>query len=241
MDRLSVFKVLADGSRYAIYQQLEAAEGPLATGEISRRLKLHPNTVRLHLEKMRDAGLVEAEPDRHGSVGRPQYMWKTVPNGAGVEPAGFRLLAHLLAEVAATPAGAESAPFEVGRRAGERRLRERSRARSSSVSRRRPSPAAACVRAFIEELTDLGFDPIVEPDGSAGEWGEERVAVSFTGCPFRELAALYPDLVCELHRGMSDGIASVAGEEVGAGARVESFASLVDEDPCRAELTVGTL
>ena len=241
MDRLSLFKVLADGSRYAIYEQLEAAEAPLATGEISRRLNLHPNTVRLHLEKMRDAGLVEAESDRHGTVGRPQYLWKTVPKGPGDDTGGFRLLAHLLAEVAATPAGAEASPFEVGRRAGVRRLRERSAALASPASRRRMSPADACVGAFIDELAHLGFDPLVESGDPAGEGGVERVAVSFTRCPFRELAALYPDLVCELHRGMSDGIVSTAGEERGARARVESFSSLVDEDPCRAELTLRAL
>jgi predicted ArsR family transcriptional regulator len=241
VDSLSLFKVLADGSRYAIYQQLAEAEAPLATADISRKLELHPNTVRLHLEKMRDAGLVEAEPDRHGTVGRPQHRWKAVAAapGAALESGGFRLLSHLLAELAAAPPGVATSPFDIGRRAGESRRRERSGPASSSAVRRGRTPVAACVQAFMDELSHLGFEPVIDTDVRAREGGGERVAVSFTRCPFRELAALYPDLVCELHRGLSDGIASVAGQEAGAGARVESFSSLVDEDPCRAELTLG--
>jgi hypothetical protein len=45
VDRLSLFKVLADRSRYAIYQEVIRAEEPLSTIEIAERLYLHPNTV----------------------------------------------------------------------------------------------------------------------------------------------------------------------------------------------------
>jgi len=94
----------------------------------------------------------------------------------------------------------------------------------------------------MAELAELGFDPVIEAQDLPGvDAADGRVAVSFTRCPFRELAVLYPDLVCELHRGMSDGIASAAGEAAGADARVGSFSSLVDQDPCRAELTLGAV
>ena len=65
------------------------------------------------------------------------------------------------------------------------------------------------------------------------------MTISFTRCPFRELAALYPDVVCELHRGLTEGIvASVTATRPGPVGRVESFASLVDADPCRVEMTL---
>ena len=35
---------------------------PLATAELAERLGLHPNTVRPHLERMREVGLVELPP-----------------------------------------------------------------------------------------------------------------------------------------------------------------------------------
>jgi predicted ArsR family transcriptional regulator len=57
--------------------------------------------------------------------------------------------------------------------------------------------------------------------------------VGFTHCPFRELAEAYPDVVCQLHRGIVEGvIEGVPNAEV----MVEAFATLADRDPCRVEL-----
>jgi hypothetical protein len=105
----------------------------------------------------------------------------------------------------------------------------------------------ACLRAVMDELADLGFDPALEdtPLGT-GELGLDQevpqglAAISFTRCPFRELAVLYPDLVCELHRGITEGILSGAvAANPGAAARLKSFSSLVDPDPCRVEVSLS--
>jgi DNA-binding transcriptional ArsR family regulator len=247
VDRLTLFKVLADSSRYAIYQEVAGAEEPLSTFEIAERLDLHPNTVRLHPEKMRDAGLLEVFSDRHGAVGRPQHRWSVVPHAPslGVEPSGFRVLAHLLAEVAAEPAGESERAAAVGRRRGL----ERTKVGPGSV--REPNAGAvergvgrACIRAIVDELADLGFDPVVDAPvldvGATAGGPQISVGLSFTKCPFRELAVLYPDLVCELHRGLTQGIlAGIAAGEPGVEACVEAFSSLVDADPCRADLSIS--
>ena len=57
--------------------------------------------------------------------------------------------------------------------------------------------------------------------------------MAFMHCPFRELAEAYPELVCNLHRGISEGIVA----EVGGGS-VEEFATLYDRDPCRVSVSV---
>jgi predicted ArsR family transcriptional regulator len=231
VDRLSLFKLLADRSRYAIYQEVARSEVPPSTNEIAERLALSPNTVRPHLEKMREAGLLEVSSDRHGSVGRPQHRWTAVPQAPslGLEPAGFRLLAHLLAEVAAHSESDAGAVAEVGRECGvERTVGRRSR---------KGSPRAACLQAVMDELADLGFDPALE---DAGDTPDDVLArISFTHCPFRELAVLYPDIVCQLHRGITEGILSGAvATTPGAVGRLESFGSLVDEDPCTVEMSL---
>lgn len=235
MDRLSLFKVLADRSRYAIWQELLGVAAPLSTQDLAERLELHPNTVRLHLEKMRDAGLVEVSPDRHGSVGRPQHRWNAVPQAPalGLEPAGFRLLAHLLAELSAGTALDADQVSAVGSRKGTERMANGSRSRAAA---HRHQPRAACVKAVMDELAELGFDPNLDSSDLDGKSAAARI--SFTHCPFRELAVLYPDLVCQLHRGITEGILSGAAAEVNQpAARVESFASLVDADPCHVELS----
>jgi hypothetical protein len=96
------------------------------------------------------------------------------------------------------------------------------------------------VRALLDELADMGFDPSVEDEGPDGRDGVTGIA--FHRCPFRELAGLYPDLVCELHRGLTEGILDGLAETAdGRRARLASFSSLVDIDPCRVEVTVDSL
>ena len=73
--RLDVFKALGDNTRYAIYLELARSAQPLATAEIALTLGLHINTVRPHLERMRDAGLLEVEVEAQGGVGRPQHRY----------------------------------------------------------------------------------------------------------------------------------------------------------------------
>jgi predicted ArsR family transcriptional regulator len=228
VDRLSLFKVLAERSRYAIYQEVIRAEEPLSTIEIAERLDLHPNTVRQHLEKMREAGLLAVSADRHGSVGRPQHRWAACLQAPslGLEPAGFRLLAHLLAELTAQGTPLASTVVGVGRRQGQERLTRRT---AQPVESR-----AACVQAVMDELTNLGFDPALDSLDD-----EEQASISFLHCPFREVAVLYPDVVCQLHRGITEGILARATDPCpGLVGRVESFASLVDADPCRVELSL---
>ena len=226
MDRLSLFKLLADRSRYSIYQELAGSPEPLSTTDISSRLNLHPNTVRLHLEKMRDAGLIEGTPDRHGSVGRPQHRWRSIDPvpPLGLEPAGFRLLAQLLAEVAADSQLKSGAAAAVGRR-------------HVAEGSFKSGAGASCLEALIGELAQLGFDPALEPGQPSPTDGSRVAGISFTSCPFRELAVRYPDVVCELHRGLTEGLASALCAETPISAEVVAFSSLVDEDPCRVEVS----
>ena len=57
--RLELLKALGDNTRYAIYLELARSSSPLATAQIAESLGLHPNTVRPHLERMRDVGLLD--------------------------------------------------------------------------------------------------------------------------------------------------------------------------------------
>ena len=53
-------------------------------------------------------------------------------------------------------------------------------------------------------LSELGFDPaVVHDDG--------LVTIAFTHCPYAELAAAHPDVVCHLHRGLVEGFVESIG------------------------------
>ncbi|MHB1931025.1 MAG: helix-turn-helix transcriptional regulator [Acidimicrobiales bacterium] len=236
MDRLSVLEALADDSRYAIFTELGRSDQPLSTMELAQRLDLHPNTVRLHLERLRAAGLVRASAVGQGTVGRPQHHWATTAGApaVGLQPDGSRVLAQLLAEALAALGPEHDTLSATGRRAGAGRLPAPAPAPAARRRRAQRAPQEACLAEVLDELGDLGFDPVAE------EAGGPSFEVAFTSCPFRELAAAYPDLVCTLHRGMTEGIvAAVSARTPGVRAAVTAFSTLVDADPCRAELSLA--
>ena len=210
-----MLKALADETRYAMYHELATSTVPLTATELADRLGLHANTVRLHLERMRDAGLVDVEAVHRGTVGRPQHVYTLAPGSPGIafDPPSHALLAGLLAALAervgADPDDATTIGESWGHDAGKR---QRSR---------------GCVKALANELERLGFNPAAEVSG-------DDVTISFLSCPFRELAEAYPELVCNLHRGICAGVV----DEVGGGT-VADFATLYDNDPCRVTVAVG--
>jgi predicted ArsR family transcriptional regulator len=221
VDRLPVFKALGDNTRYAIFLELARSPVPLSTGDVAEALELHPNTVRPHLERMREIGLLEVEVDSRGTVGRPQHRYSLAAEAPslGLEPSAFRLLARLLAGVAATTGVDPDTVADVGREHGRRAGAARPLARS-------------CVAAVMAELAELGFDPAAASDGTT-------TTIAFTHCPFAELAAAYPEVVCHLHRGIVEGIVEgMVDEPGGVGTRVERFATLADRDPCQVDLGV---
>ena len=157
---LAVLKALGDETRYAMYRELATATSPLSAQDLADRLGLHANTVRLHLDRLREVGLVDVEAVHRGTVGRPQHRYFLAAGAPG-----------------------------------------------------------------------LGFEPAVEPgDGTA----EGAARIEFLHCPFRELAEAYPELVCNLHRGLCEGVV----DQVGGGS-VEEFATLYDHEPCHVTVAVG--
>ena len=212
VDRLDVLKALGDNTRYAIYLELARSPRPLATAEIAETLGLHSNTVRPHLERMRDVGMLEVRPAAAGGVGRPQHMYWLAPDapGLGLEPPVYRMLARMLLQLADDAGLDGDASAEVGRGQGQMLARGQ---------RRRP-----CVDAAVAMLSDLGFDPARVDDVSA-------TTIAFTHCPFAELAESNPELVCSLHRGLLEGFV----EEVG-GADVLDFHDRSHREPCLAVL-----
>ena len=223
MDALQVYKALADDTRYAIYTELAQSPSSRSATDLADRIGLHPNTVRPHLERMREAGLVEVEAAHRGTVGRPQLRYSLAPGapGLGLDPPAHTLLAGLLGALAEARGANHVDATDLGRRWGE-----------EAVSRRRSG--AGCLNALVAELDRLGFEPSLP-----GEDTTDGVRVDFLHCPFRELAEAYPDLVCNLHRGIVEGVVEAAGAQHGERGMVESFATLADRDPCHVSVAVG--
>jgi predicted ArsR family transcriptional regulator len=211
--RLELLKALGDNTRYAIYLELARSPHPLATAEVADTLGLHPNTVRPHLERMREVGLLDVEADTRGSVGRPQHRYSLAPGAPtlGLEPPAFPVLARMLLRMAAAAGVAPEEALDAGRDQG-------------ALSATRPDRTGTCEEALLAELAELGFDPAAVTDDAG-------TTIAFTRCPFQELAEANPDLVCSLHRGLVEGFVQARGD-----GRVVEFHDLVHRLPCQVEV-----
>jgi predicted ArsR family transcriptional regulator len=220
--RLAVLKALGDNTRYAIYLELARAQSPRSTADIADVLGLHPNTVRPHLERMRDVGLLQLEVEGKGSVGRPQHRYTLAPGAPalGLEPPAYPALSKMLVQLASITAALPDESAAAGAPQGRAMAAKYPPARGPHADR-------ACASALTAALDELGFDPAAGDDG-------DTITIAFTHCPYRELAEAFPEVVCHLHRGMIEGFV----EEIG-GASVERFGTLADRDPCQVELSVG--
>lgn len=225
---LNVLKALGDNTRYAIYLELARAARPLATADIAESLALHANTVRPHLDKMREAGIIDVYVGGRGDVGRPQHRYAIAADAPslGLEPPSMPVLARMVLAMAKRLEARPEDAAAVGEEEGARRARPFASAPST-------------LEALVSDLGRLGFDPVVtdaaatDAAGGTDADADADAVIAFSNCPFADLAETHPDLVCELHRGLIDGFVAQMGDAV-----TRNFCSLTSRTPCR--VTVAT-
>jgi predicted ArsR family transcriptional regulator len=187
---IEVHKVLADDTRYRLYRHLRLSGRPVGIRELSARSSLHPNTLRPHLRRLEEAGLITTEQHRDSKVGRPQTFYVATDNEPGH---GYRILAEILVGLVtgskrierARDVAREWGVFLAGRSAGR------------PAARRRSGPDLAALQGG---LVEAGFDPRFRRRSA------KLVEISLRDCPFRDLMGEHRDLVCAVHRGLLEGL-----------------------------------
>ncbi|MGH9263156.1 MAG: helix-turn-helix transcriptional regulator [Acidimicrobiales bacterium] len=184
-------RALGEATRYRIFRYVTDAGGPVGVAEITAHVGVNHNSVRQHLAKLCAAGLLVEEQVRSGGRGRPALRYRPAPTTGALWGASspYEHLAVLLLEVLG---GAD--PHEVGRTAGRRAL---------AGSDRNGDP----LDVLQAEMTRQGFHCRREEAG-------ERVELVVTRCPFEAAATVNPDVVCELHRGLTRGMVEGLGDAV---------------------------
>jgi predicted ArsR family transcriptional regulator len=210
-----VHKALADDTRHRLYRYLRLSGRPLSVREMATRLSLHPNTVRPHLRRLQEAGLVASETSKGAAVGRPQTLF-TVVHREQPEGRDYRLLADILAGLLTSPRARDRA--ETQAREWGAYLAGRSVPRPGA--RRAAGPNLAMLQ---EALADAGFDPRFR------RRGPDTVEISMRDCPFRDLLEEHRDLVCAVHRGLLEGILGASRPPLS----LTSFQPLAERATCR--------
>ncbi len=199
--------VLSDPARGRLFTALGELRRPALTQELADLVGRHPNSVRVQLQRLERAGLIECRTV-HQARGRPRHTWAIRPEArpAGVAPEAHsdlsRWLAralresHALVDVAATGR-------EIGRDLA-------------------PEAGAADARTVMHDaLSALGFAPRDESPGP------RSLRYVLTNCPYRDAVAENAAVVCTLHRGITQGLLDRVAPE----SRVTAF---VPHDPFSA-------
>lgn len=175
------------GAAARVLTVLRDVGSPLRVGEIARAVGSHDNTVRGHLATLLERGLVDTAAAPAQGRGRPALLYSARP------PPGAR------ADEYRSLAGAFAADLVASGDGPEVRERARGIGRSWGESVRSPRDAAGVHRGAQERLdaslADLGFGPVRE--------GE---VVRLTTCPLLDLAVANPEVICQVHLGLVDGI-----------------------------------
>ena len=202
-------QALGDPSRFAIFEHIAASATPVGVAELTELMGF--NHIRQHLGKLLDADLITESTEKRPTRGRPRLTYQARTDAFDRfqnRPGGsYQRLAAMLLDLATS----DDSAHEVGRR--------------SSACNETPIPLSAestkdeIVAALANRLELDGFSPSIE--GST---------ITLGRCPFADLAAVQPDIVCELHRGLIDGcLDAVPGS---------AAAVLVPKPPRRAGCTV---
>src|SRR3954453_14026347 len=124
MDHAARDDALAQATRARLFRLLGELQRPASTEELAERLGLHPNGVRTHLERLRDAGLVVRDRERRPR-GRPRDIWTIDPQaGPSGDPPGAyadlsRWLVRTIAARKSRVREVESMGREIGRELAE--------------------------------------------------------------------------------------------------------------------------
>jgi predicted ArsR family transcriptional regulator len=177
---------LGQPTRARLFAELVRLRRPAGTEELAERLDLHPNGVRRHLERLREAGLVSRERGG-GERGRPRDRWLVDPAASpgGERPAAYADLAVWLAR--AIPAKPS-------------RLRELERAGREIGRELAPAAIAEPLDSFRATLAALGFRPEAEVLSGG------RLRCRLGNCPYRDSVRANADAICGLHRGITAGL-----------------------------------
>ncbi|MFH5228645.1 helix-turn-helix transcriptional regulator [Antrihabitans spumae] len=176
------------GRREAVLATLREGGAAMPIAAMAKRLDVHPNTVRFHLEVLVANGRAErVEPDQRGP-GRPPLLFRAVRR---MDPGGSRRY-QVLAEILTVSL------------AGERNAGAKARAAGRMWARRVTQPVSSppnsgeSVDRLVDLLAELGFAPQRQEDD-----GEQRIGLRH--CPFLEVAQGASSLVCSVHLGLMQG------------------------------------
>jgi predicted ArsR family transcriptional regulator len=205
---------LAQPTRAQLFAVLGELGRPAGTDELARRLDLHPNGVRLHLERLAAAGLVLRTRERQAR-GRPRDTWSISPRAqpGGDPPTAYanlgRWLVRAISASGASVRDVEAAGRQIGRELAPQET------------------AASPEERMHGVLVAMGFQPRRRFDAA------DKLTYCLDNCPYRAAVHERRQVVCGLHRGLTRGLL----DEIDPKTKLSAFVPK-DPDVAGCEITL---
>lgn len=180
---------LSQPTRARLFALLSELKRPAGTAELAKRLELHPNGVRLHLDRLAEHGLVERARIR-SPRGRPPDAWRIARDArpAGANPRAYEDLGRWLARALGSPRRDLKGIEQTGRLIGRELA---------------PTGSGSASEALETTLIALGFQPTARPED------EGDITFCLGNCPYSAAVRENQPAICTLHRGITLGLLDV--------------------------------
>jgi len=215
--QIAAIALLDDPIRRSLYFYVARHLEPVSREQAAKGTGVTRDNAAFHLDKLVDAGLLDATYQRLGGrtgpgAGRPSKLYQ---RGAAelqvtIPARRYKLAAELLAQGLEQPA--------VRRKPGGVTVAARREGKTlGAAARQGRARGLSAVTALLEEQ---GFEPVESPRG----------VVRMRNCPFHEVAQRHPDIVCGMNLAFMEGVLD--------GAEARGVSATLDPQPGRCCVTL---
>lgn len=206
---LSAFGLLQDPTRRRLYDWVSAHAQPVGRDAASAALGISRSLAAFHLDRLTEAGLVDASyrrlTGRTGpGAGRPARVYQRSQREMSVSLPERRYERAAALFASALEDAATASPMTA--------LRDRAMAMGEGLGRAADGSSGTTER-LLNVLNDGGYEPVAEADG----------VIRLRNCPFDALVDEHQPLVCGTNLALAQGLATGAG--------VTEYQPVLDKQP----------
>ncbi|GGQ15101.1 putative ArsR family transcriptional regulator [Actinomadura coerulea] len=189
MEDIDAIALLQDPVRRRLYEFVAAQGREVGRGEAAEAAGVARTLAAFHLDKLVDAGLLEAGSRRltgrsGPGAGRPAKVYRrsAAERDVSLPARDYRTAAGLLAEAAET-AGLDMELQDAARRRGR--------------AMRGPGAPIGGLEELADVLAGRGYEPVADEGGAV---------LRMRNCPFHAVAEQFPPLVCGMNLALLEGL-----------------------------------
>ncbi|MDW7614558.1 helix-turn-helix domain-containing protein [Peribacillus simplex] len=198
---LKITNVLADPTRYYIYQHIVDNHGDVSVQQIADSFKIHPNVARLHLSKLEDVDLLTSDARKTGKGGRPSRLYRLSDKVIQLHfpYRDYQLLSRIAIQtMMKLGEQGKQALYETGKVFGEELINQQLALNSTPIDR---LAFAERVNMLKNAATIAGLSPEIQASEE-----ENKIYFRIFNCPFKEVTEVEPGTICSMHNSFLKGM-----------------------------------